>query len=100
MKPSYGSPWFASVALCVALGGCNNSSATVAGVTPGTAIAGDPPEVPARVACSDAPGAMRLYVATLTDVSPRKPLGLTDATEFVLPSSLPTSCHVQVLFQS
>src|SRR5205814_538083 len=41
----------------------------------------------------------RLYVATLTDVSPPKELGL-DPGQLVLPSSLPTSCHVQVLFES
>jgi hypothetical protein len=79
--------------------GCNNSSATAPGVTPSTAIQVDPAEFLGNVACTDTAGGMRLYVATLTDVSPLAPLGI-DGGELVLPSSLPTSCHVPVLFES
>jgi hypothetical protein len=82
-----------------ALGGCNNTTATAAGVTPSTAIAVDPAEFLGSVPCVDTAGGMRLYVATLTDVSPLRTIGLLEGG-LVLPSSLPTSCHVTVLFES
>jgi hypothetical protein len=79
--------------------GCNNSTATITGVTPSTAVAVDPIEFLGPVKCGTAAGEMQLYVATLFDVSPRSVLGIGNA-ELQLPSSAPTGCGVSVLFEN
>jgi hypothetical protein len=80
------------------LASCNNSSATLTGVTPSTAVSVDPAEFLGNVKCGSAAGEMQLYVATIFDVSSHATLGIGDA-ELALPSSLPTGCGVQVLFE-
>jgi hypothetical protein len=85
--------------LALAAAGCNNSSATIVGVTPSTAVAVDPLEFLGPVKCGTAPGEMQLYVATLSDVSRRSVLGI-GSTNLVLPSSAPTGCGVSVLFEN
>lgn len=85
--------------LAVAAAGCNNSSATITGVTPSTAVAVDPLEFLGPVKCGTAPGEMQLYVATLTDVSRRDVLKIGD-TKLVLPSAAPTGCGISVLFEN
>jgi hypothetical protein len=85
--------------VAVAAAGCNNSSATITGVTPSTAVAVDPLEFLGPVKCGTAPGEMQLYVATLSDVSRRDVLGIGNA-QLVLPSSAPTGCGLSVLFEN
>jgi hypothetical protein len=87
----------ASLALSAA--GCNNSSATITGVTPSTAVAVDPLEFLGPVKCGTGPGEMQLYVATLKDVSSGSVLKIGD-TKLVLPSSAPTGCGISVLFEN
>jgi len=78
------------------LGACSTSSVTGTTFTPVTAIVVDPAQFLGGVACIDAPGAMRSYVATLYEVaSTRAGLVRTRA----LPSSAPTACFRQVQFQ-
>ena len=83
----------------VAAGGCNNSTATVTGVIPSTAVAVDPIDFLGPVKCGTQPGEMQLYVATIFDDSPRTVLGIGD-TKLTLPSSAPTGCGVPVLFEN
>jgi len=87
------------VVFALAAGGCNNSSATITGVTPSTAIAVDPLEFLGPVKCGTVSGEMQLYVATLFDDSSHSVLGIDD-TKLALPSSPPTGCGVQVLFEN
>jgi hypothetical protein len=88
------------LSIALAAGGCNNSSATITGVPPSTAVAVDPLEFLGPVKCGTAPGEMQLYVATLVDDSAHDVLGIADNAELVLPSSAPTGCGVQVLFEN
>jgi hypothetical protein len=81
------------------LGGCNNSTATLVGVTPSTAVSVDPAEFLGDVKCGTDKGEMQLYVATLTDVSPRDVLHI-GIGQLVLPSSNPTGCGIPVLFEN
>ncbi|HVW25826.1 MAG TPA: hypothetical protein VHC69_10675 [Polyangiaceae bacterium] len=83
----------------LAAGGCNNSSATLTGVTPATAVAVDPIDFLGPIKCGTGPGEMQLYVATLFDDSSRPVLGIGD-TKLILPSSAPTGCGVPVLFEN
>ena len=80
------------------LGACDDSTTTTVTVTPTTAIAVDPAEFLGNAKCGgDAGDSMLQYVATLSDVSPQGELGI-EGTWTDLPSSVPTSCHVKVLF--
>jgi hypothetical protein len=90
------------------LGACSNETSTPPGIPPTTAVAVDPAQFLGDVKCGDEPGDMRLFVATLFDVSPQGELGIGSSSSagcpeegkqcLVLPSSDPTSCHVDVLF--
>lgn len=80
----------------LALPACSTTTSTTTGVPPITELVVDPALFLGNVACLDAPGAMRLYVATLTDIS--GDIGL-DASPPQMPSSAPTPCGVAVHFQ-
>ncbi|HEX2878733.1 MAG TPA: hypothetical protein VHO25_04275, partial [Polyangiaceae bacterium] len=75
-----------------ALFGCDDSSGGNPIPPPPTMIVVDPEQFDTAVACVAAPGAMRLYVATLFDV--------TDDSDSVpqLASSPPTPCTIPVGF--
>ncbi|HEX3597531.1 MAG TPA: hypothetical protein VHU80_20625 [Polyangiaceae bacterium] len=88
------------VLVAAGLGACNNSTATLVGVTPSTAIAVDPLEFLGNVKCGTDPGEMQLYVATLKDVSPQLILHIPEDAKLVLPSSNPTGCGISVLFEN
>jgi hypothetical protein len=81
----------------IALGGaCANTETTITEPTsigPGTtSMSVDPPNFLGSVVCTNLPGGMGSFVATVTDV--------TDASNtFILPSSPPTSCSQSVYFQ-
>lgn len=81
----------------IGLGACSNETSTAVGVPPTTAVAVAPAQFLGGVKCGEAAGDMRLFVATLLDVSPPGGLGI-GSSSLVLPSSAPTSCHVDVLF--
>jgi hypothetical protein len=91
--PSFSRSFLLSV---LALSACTTTTTTTTGVPPTTEVVVDPALFLGDVACLDAPGAMRLYVATLTDISPD--LGV-DAAAPEMPSSVPTPCGVPVHFQ-
>jgi hypothetical protein len=83
-------------AIAVISGGCTSTSDTTA--TTGTINAGlttvsvDPPAFLGSVSCSDRPGGMQSYVATVVDITdPDRPL--------TLPSSAPTPCSQSVYFE-
>lgn len=86
-----------SGALCalgtLALFGCDDSSGGTELAPPPTMIVVDPEQFDGAVSCVDAPGGMRLYVATLFDVAQDY-----DAAVPELPSSPPTRCTTQVGF--
>ncbi len=82
--------------------GCTNSDVATTAPIPATAVAIDPTRFLDGVSCVDAPGAMRVYVATLTDVSPLTvvaPSADGGNTQIVLPSSAPTPCYEEVVFE-
>ena len=85
------------------LGACNNSTATIVGVTPSTAIAVDPLEFLGNVKCGAEVGDMQLYVATLKDASPFTAFDRridVDGGALQMPSSAPTGCGISVLFEN
>jgi hypothetical protein len=84
--------------LSIGLTACSTSSVTGTGSAPVTALVVDPVEFLGGVACVDAPGAMRLYVATVVDVSPPARAGALRIASQALPSSPPVPCHQQVEF--
>jgi hypothetical protein len=77
----------------LALFGCDDSSGGNTIAPPPTMVVVDPQQFDPSVACVDAPGAMRVYVATLFDVT-----GDYDAAVPALPSSPPTACTTPVGF--
>jgi len=70
--------------------GCGSGGGTSVGTLSPTLVTVDPATFRGDVACGSHPGAMRSYVATLTDVSVSPP--------FRLPSSAPTPCELAVSF--
>jgi hypothetical protein len=84
-----GAVW--ALGACTLLG-CDDSSAGNPVPPPPTQIVVDPEQFDSAVACVDAPGGMRLYVATLFDVSEG------DAALPQLASSPPTPCTIPVAF--
>jgi hypothetical protein len=87
------------VLFALGLGACNNSTATLVGVTPSTAVSVDPTDFLGNVKCGTGPGEMQVYVATIFDVSPYSVLGI-GSSQLVLPSSAPTGCGISVLFEN
>ncbi|AKT40810.1 hypothetical protein [Chondromyces crocatus] len=82
--------WLA--AFTATLGGCANSSEDLGTFETATAIVIDPNAFPRGLPCTDAPGAMQSYVATLIDhTDPSAP--------FALPSSDPLPCSQQTQFR-
>jgi hypothetical protein len=73
--------------------GCDDSSGGTEIPPPPTMILVDPQQFDRTVACVDAPGGMRRYVATLIDVTES-----VDAALPQLPSSPPTPCTTPVGF--
>lgn len=70
--------------------GCGSSDGTSVGSVATTLVTVDPASFRGDVVCGSQPGALRTYVATLTDVSVSPP--------FRLPSSAPTPCELTVSF--
>jgi hypothetical protein len=79
-----------TMAFGVLLAGCPDDETVDEGTPVPTAVAVDPAFFLHDVACSDSPGSLRSYVATITDQT---------AGGFVLPSSPPISCAEQVSFR-
>ncbi len=70
--------------------GCTSGDGSAVGTAAPTLVTVDPASFRGDVVCGSHPGAMRTYVATLTDVSVSPP--------FRLPSSPPTPCELAVSF--
>ncbi len=76
---------------------CSNASTGSTTPTTPTLVAVDPLDFLGAVPCTDAPGAMRSYVATIYDVTPGIG-GDSGPAEFALPSSGPVLCTRQIAF--
>lgn len=77
--------------------GCAGATPTATPTSP-TLVAVSPDDFLGNVPCADAPGAMRIYVATVYDVTPGLGPDGSASSGFALPSSGPVSCLQEVGF--
>jgi hypothetical protein len=77
--------------------GCVSAPESATSTEP-TLVAVSPGDFLGDVPCANAPGAMRTYVATVTDVTPGVTADGSAVSEFALPSSGPVSCLKDVGF--
>lgn len=102
MSPLLRPIWPLSGALCLAAG-CGGSSGTTTPIPRPTLVEVFPGEFLGDVSCLDAPGALRVYVATLIEVVCPDPVvdeSDLDPPRGPLPSSGPVSCYQPVGFGS
>ena len=88
------SPLPAALALLVVAGCAATTDSTTSTATAPTSITVNPSSFLGSVACSNQPGALKSYVATLKDVTSTAP-----GSSFTLPSSPPTPCSQSVVFR-
>jgi hypothetical protein len=87
---------FCVIAGVICAAGCSSDEVTDSSVERPTLVEVSPAAFLGGLPCSEAPGAVRRYVATLTDVTPTDDAGTL--RDFVLPSSGPLPCTQPVGF--